>query len=118
MAPVSRNLKSRPVFLKMRICKNLPGVLVKNIPPPEIPNHSGWCGATRYCRLNKMPKVLFGAKWRQQPQIAERLLQRGSGARSIYKVLVKGEFNILPLITHLTKDFLLVRRIKCHHEGI
>ena len=36
---------------------------------------------------------------------------KGSGARSIYKVVVKGEFNTIPLSTHSTEDFLLVRRI-------
>ena len=40
---------------------------------------------------------------------SERLLQRGSGGRSVYKVLVKGEFNT---IKHpFYKSFLLVRRI-------
>ena len=29
------------------------------------------------------------------PQIPERLLQSGSGGKSIYKVSVKGEFNVM-----------------------
>ena len=39
---------------------------------------------------------------------SERLLQSGSGGKSIYKVLVKGEFNTLK---RFTKGFLLVMRI-------
>ena len=35
------------------------------------------------------------AAWEAAPQIALRLLQRGSEGRSIYKVLVKGEFNTI-----------------------
>ena len=38
---------------------------------------------------------------------SERLLQRGSGGRSKYKILVKGEFSAL---NRSTKDFLLVTR--------
>ena len=45
---------------------------------------------------------------------SERLLQRGSGGRSIHTILVKGEFL---LSTHFTKGFLLVTR-SCHHEEI
>ena len=35
------------------------------------------------------------AAWEAAPQIALRLLQKGSEGRSIYKVLVKGEFNTI-----------------------
>ena len=46
---------------------------------------------------------------------SEELLQRGSGRRSIYKLLVKGEFNAkkknkTKKSTYFTKDFLLVTR--------
>ena len=39
---------------------------------------------------------------------SERLRQRGSGGRSIYKILVKGEFNAIKCL--LYKRFLLVKR--------
>ena len=40
---------------------------------------------------------------------SERLLQSGSGGKSIYKVLVKGEFNTMKHTFY--KRFLLVMRI-------
>ena len=40
---------------------------------------------------------------------SERLLQSGSGGRSIYKVLMKGEFNTIKHSFY--KRFLLVMRI-------
>ena len=40
---------------------------------------------------------------------SERLLQRGSGGKSIYKVLVKGEFNTMK--HSIYKRFLLVMRV-------
>ena len=46
---------------------------------------------------------------------SERLLQRGSGGRWIYKILVKGEFNALKHL--LYKRILLFMRNWCHHEG-
>ena len=46
---------------------------------------------------------------------SEELYQRGSGARSTYKMLVKGEFSA---IKHLTKGFLLVKRSWDYHKGI
>ena len=45
---------------------------------------------------------------------SERLLQSGSGEKSIYKVLVKGEFNT---IKHLFYEEF-VARTWCHNEGI
>ena len=47
---------------------------------------------------------------------SERLLQSGSGGKSIYKVLVKGEFNTMK--HSIYKFFLLVMRVWCYHEGI
>ena len=35
--------------------------------------------------------------WETASQIAEKLLQRGTGARSIRKILVKGEFKAIKL---------------------
>lgn len=35
--------------------------------------------------------------WEIASQIAEKLLQRGTGARSIPKILVKGEFKAIKL---------------------
>ena len=46
----------------------------------------------------------------------ESLLQRGSGARSMYKILVKEEFSTIKHSFY--KGFLLVRRSWCHHEGV
>jgi len=40
---------------------------------------------------------------------SERLLQRGSGGKSIYKVLVKGEFNAMKHLFY--KRLLLVMRM-------
>ena len=47
---------------------------------------------------------------------SERLLQRGSGGRSILRFWWRG--SSIPLSTHFTKGFLLVMRIWCHHKGI
>ena len=47
---------------------------------------------------------------------SERLLQSGGGGKSIYKVLVKGEFSAMKHSFY--KRFLLVMRIWCRHEGI
>ena len=45
------------------------------------------------------------------PQIAPRDCSKGAvRGRSIYEILVKGEFSI-PSSTHFTKGFLLVTRI-------
>ena len=33
---------------------------------------------------------------------SERLLQRGSGGRSIYKILVKGEFNAVKCLLYIS----------------
>ena len=46
----------------------------------------------------------------------ERLLQSGSGGKTIYKVLVKGEF--IAMKHSFYKRFLFVMRILRHHEGI
>ena len=46
---------------------------------------------------------------------SERLFQRGSGRRSVCKILVE-EFNTIKCL--LYKSFPLVRRSGCHHEGI
>ena len=46
---------------------------------------------------------------------SERLLQKGSQGKSIYKVLVK-EFNTRK--HSIYKRFLLVMRVWCHHEGV
>ena len=35
--------------------------------------------------------------WEIASQIAEKLLQRGTGARSMHKILVKGEFKAIKL---------------------
>ena len=40
---------------------------------------------------------------------SERLLQSGSGGKSVYKVLVKGEFNTMK--HSIYKRFLLVMRV-------
>ena len=47
---------------------------------------------------------------------SERLLQRGSGGRSMDKMLVKGKFNAIKHSFY--KGVLLVARSGCHHEGI
>ena len=47
---------------------------------------------------------------------SEQLLQRGSGGRSTYKILVKG--SSMQSVTYFTRGFLLVTRSWCHHEGI
>jgi len=47
---------------------------------------------------------------------SEKLLQRSTRGRSIYRILVKGEFNAINI--YFTKGFLLVRWSYCHHEGI
>ena len=47
---------------------------------------------------------------------SERLFQSCSGGRSIYTVLLKGEFGTMRHV--FTKGFLLVMRIWWHHEGI
>ena len=44
------------------------------------------------------------------PQITERLLHRGSGGRSIYKILVKGEFSAIKC--------LLYKRFSASHEEL
>ena len=41
---------------------------------------------------------------------SERLLQRGSGGKSIYEVLVKGEFN--------TRKHSIYKRFFVSHEGL
>ena len=46
---------------------------------------------------------------------SERLLETGSGGKSVYKVSVKGEFNTMKHSFY--KRFLLVVRVRCHHEG-
>ena len=46
----------------------------------------------------------------------ETLLQSGSGWKSIYLVLVKGEFSTTNHSFY--KGFWIVTRIWCHHEGI
>ena len=43
---------------------------------------------------------------------SERLLQRGSGGRSIHKVMVKGEFS--DINAYFTRGFLLVARTQCN----
>ena len=56
------------------------------------------------------------AAWEAASQIALRVLQSGSGGKSIYKVLVKGEF--ISMKHSFYKRFSLVVRIRCHHLGI
>ena len=49
---------------------------------------------------------------------SKRLLQSGSGGKSIYKVLAKGEFNTMKHSFYKRFFFfLLVMRIWCHQEG-
>ena len=56
------------------------------------------------------------AAWEAEPQIALRdCFKEAVRGRSIYKVLVKAEFNTIKRSFY--KIFLLVRRISCHHEG-
>ena len=50
------------------------------------------------------------ATWRTAPQIALRLLQRGSGGRAIHKILVKGEFSAI--------KHLFYKRFSASHEGL
>ena len=47
---------------------------------------------------------------------SETELQRGSGGRSTYKILVKGELNAIKRSFY--KRFSASRRSLCHHEGI
>ena len=47
---------------------------------------------------------------------SERLLQKGSGKRSRYKILVKGEFNAIKGL--LYKRFSASHEELSHHEGI
>ena len=57
------------------------------------------------------------AAWMTAPQIALRACSKEAvGGRSIYRILVKGEFNAINI--YFTKGFLLVRWSYCHHEGI
>ena len=50
------------------------------------------------------------AAWEAASQIALRVLQSGSGGKSIYKVLEKGEFN--------TMKHLFYKRLFVSHEGL
>ena len=56
------------------------------------------------------------AAWEAASQIALRVLQSGSGGKSIYKVLVKGEFN--PMKHSIYKRFFVSHESLMHHEGI
>ena len=47
---------------------------------------------------------------------SERLLQSSNGGKSIYKGLVKGEFDAMKHSFYTR--ILLVMEIRCHHEGI
>ena len=56
------------------------------------------------------------AAWETASQIAERLRQSGSGGKSIYKVLVKAEFNTMKHSFY--KSFFVSHEDPRHQEGI
>ena len=56
------------------------------------------------------------AAWEAASQITERLLQSGSGGKSVYKVLVKGEFNTMKHLFY--KRCFVSHEELMSHEGI
>ena len=68
------------------------------------------------CELSFILGKMRTAAQEGASQIALKLLQSSSGGKSIYKVLVKGNFKAMNHSFY--KMFLLVMRISCHHEGI
>ena len=53
--------------------------------------------STKSCELSFIWGKMRTVDWETASQIAEKLLQRGTGARSIHKILVKGEFKAIKL---------------------
>ena len=49
--------------------------------------------------LNFTGDGMRSAAWETEAQMVQRLLQRGNGERSIYKILVKGEFDAVKYLT-------------------
>ena len=99
----------------------------KNLSPRfySSPVNRGWISATLTSFLYwlKTCQVKFYLRQTEDYSLrdstsdsSERLLQRGGGGRSIYKILVKG--NSVQLSTHFTKGFLLSRRIWGPQKGI